>query len=265
MSWTRIMVLGFCFTLLCGMGAENGYAQVPDSCFKLLGSNTGHVEYDSTFRNPDSIYIDSCLSSPTYLHRFAKQWYSLQFKYGTMLRIPAGPLDTTINVEWTQIDTSYSATRAGFDTLQQKFTHFILHKSLPEYGDTSDFNSNDFDVKFDSLVDIDSVINQMLAIPMLAIGSVGYENRSGGKSAVPIGHSQQNNFIVKPNPAFSEISITGSLRESNRIQIFSFAGELVAESVVTIEHAVVNISALSSGIFFLKINEINAGSFLVIH
>ncbi len=42
--------------------------------------------------------VDSCSSSPTYLHKFAKQWFTFWFQYGSMLPIPAAPVDSIIDI-----------------------------------------------------------------------------------------------------------------------------------------------------------------------
>src|SRR5260221_284133 len=149
--------------------ASEACAQTPDSCLKLLGHD--RIDHIKDWRNPDSIMVDSCLSSPAYLHKFAKKWFSLDFQYGSMLPIPAAPVDTIIQVEWTRIDTNFRATRVAFNALEQRFGHFILQKGVPRVGDTSDNLSTIFDMKFDSLVDVRAVDTQLKIIPLLVVGT----------------------------------------------------------------------------------------------
>ncbi len=232
------------------------------SCLKLLNN-----PYDSTFHNPDSIMVDSCSSSPTYLHKFAKQWFTFWFQYGSMLPIPAAPVDSIIDVEWTQIDTAYPSTRAWFDTLQQKVGHFILNKDVAYAGDTSDISSRFFGLRFDSLVDIQAAVNQMLMIPLLSKGTVRYLDRSGVfNSKVNEFYTGKDQFYIRPNPATSEILISGSnLENTNNYEIFSTVGKLVKKDILTIDHPIISTLSLPPALYFLKINGVIGGSFLVIH
>ncbi len=245
------------FCILCLFTTMNLYAQGP--CLKLLR------DADSTFSNPDSIMVDSCSSSPTYLHKFAKESFAFWLQYGSMLPIPAAPVDSIIDVEWTQIDTAYSSTRAGFDTLQQKFGHFILHKDVSYAGDTTDISSRFFSLRFDSFVDIQTAVNQMLLIPFLAATTVSYLDRSGIANGVNKSYIRKDEYLIRPNPAISEISISGGNLQNINYEIFSAVGVQVKEDVLTIDHPVISTLSLAPAIYFLRINGAWAGSFVVIH
>ncbi|MEP7233945.1 MAG: T9SS type A sorting domain-containing protein [Ignavibacteriota bacterium] len=247
--------LNVCAVLTVCLGAGIAYGQSHDSCLKFLGSNTGHPEYDSTFINPDSILVDSCIGSPTFLHRFAKQWFTLRFEYGSMLPIPAAPVDSIILVEWRQIDAAYQTTRAGFDTLQQIFGHFILKKGDAWQGDTSVFSDRDFDLRFDSIVDIQAVVTQMLSIPMILDGSVNYLERAGGLSIVGSNPPNKSNLILQPNPAFSKLNINSEGYALREISIIDISGKQVFEKTINgLNEVSLDISGLASGKYIVVCN-----------
>ncbi|MEP7234878.1 MAG: T9SS type A sorting domain-containing protein [Ignavibacteriota bacterium] len=253
-------LVGFCTVLavIASVGMVNAYGQMPTSCLKLLGSNTGHPEYDTTFHNPDSIYVDSCIGSASYLHKFAKQWYDLEFEYGSMLPIPAVPVDTIINIEWNLIDTNYTGTRAGFDTLQQKFGHFILEKGIPRAGDTSDFLSRIFEIRFDSIVDINAIVNQMSRIPLL-YGTARYLDRSGIMNSVAA-QPEERSYLIHPNPAKEMTTAEISTSQSGlfSLQLYDVLGKKVkdvfsARIEAGKKEITVDLQDLSIGEYYLRL------------
>src|SRR5580692_5015788 len=101
------------------------------------------------YANPDSVKIDTCHGSSTYHHRFAAKWFRIEFKK-VIFNIPAASNpDTVIQRTWRDIDTSQSAIRAGFDSVEVHYGTFILQKAYPDAGDTSNLLSQVFLLEFD--------------------------------------------------------------------------------------------------------------------
>src|SRR5579871_3068831 len=109
--------------LLCAASwlAESAGAQSTDSCLKLEFPD-GYFDTNrlATYSNPDSVLIDSCESSPTYLELYGTKLWDVDFAYYVIQRNPA-PHDTTIEMSWTSIDTSYGALRVALAALEGKY------------------------------------------------------------------------------------------------------------------------------------------------
>jgi hypothetical protein len=72
---------------------------------------------------------------------------------------------------------------------------------------------------------------------------------------------EQKKFVIYPNPVTSELTIsliaTGiELTENDVIEIFDISGRVVAMHALTLRESItINVSALSQGIYFLKIGD----------
>ena len=60
---------------------------------------------------------------------------------------------------------------------------------------------------------------------------------------------------VYPNPVSDKIIVTGLDGRTDRILIFDDRGEIVLESTLHADNAVVDISSLNAGFYFIKINK----------
>ncbi len=242
------------------VASTSASAQLSNPCLKLLNDPD-----DSTWQNPDSIYVDSCPASSTYLHLFAKETFSVQFFYGSVLPVPGASPDTIIEVEWTQIDTAYSATRAGFDSLQQRFGHFILKNTQPNIVDTNHIGSKIFALSFDSIVDVNVVSDSLKTIPLVEYA--GYSNRSGILSGIT---NINNNDKTRPSIIFnattSEITINDeNLLENNTLDIFSTTGQLIYHGLFTKQSPSLKVANLPQSCYVVQINGATAGKLLVTH
>jgi hypothetical protein len=108
--------------------------------------------------NPDSILIDTCRASTTYGQYYGRGRYNLEFKYA-VLELPQAPYDSVVEVPWTMIDTSFPMLREAFQQLENLFGGLWLRKVSPQVADTNHAASKHFELRFDSIIRIDSVIN----------------------------------------------------------------------------------------------------------
>lgn len=247
-------VLSFFATVTCyGQG---------DSCLKLLGPTFAE---DTTWENPDSVMVDSCISSPTYGQKYAKGWFNLRFTY-YILPTPVGPEDTIIDRAWQDIDTQYVSVRNAFDTLEQKYGSFFFRKFQPHWNDTANGGDNLFNVWFNHYVNIDSVEGAIRSISLIKY--CDYDNRAGILLASVSNQKEKligTNLI--PNPAsnyFSLIPSDKSISGQVSVRVFDQRGVVVAsESVDISSENKINVSSLASGVYQVYCDDAKVGSLVI--
>jgi hypothetical protein len=62
-------------------------------------------------------------------------------------------------------------------------------------------------------------------------------------------------FNIYPNPASRQMTVTGSFNSPALLQVFDYSGKFVFEKIIFNNYSVINLSALSSGIYLVRINE----------
>ncbi|MGE3800308.1 MAG: S8 family serine peptidase [Candidatus Kapaibacterium sp.] len=75
------------------------------------------------------------------------------------IQLGYGEPDSTISVNWTMIDTSYSQIRSGFESIEYNYGNFVLNKLYPE--DTVGSAAQEFVMVFDSLINMDLVMDSL--------------------------------------------------------------------------------------------------------
>lgn len=234
------------------------YAQ-GDSCLKLLGPAFAE---DTTWENPDSVMVDSCVTSPTFGQKFAKGWFNLRFTY-YILPTLVGPEDTIIKRTWQDIDTQYALTRTKFDSMEQKYGPYHFVKFQPNVQDTA---SNIFDIQFTRYVNIDSATNFLQDV--LYVEEPVYIMRAGRELAsVNEGISGYNFLSIHPNPTnnyFTLVSSDKSMTGLVSVRIFDHRGVVVAsESVdISLENKI-NVSSLASGVYQVYCDDAKVGSMVI--
>lgn len=62
-------------------------------------------------------------------------------------------------------------------------------------------------------------------------------------------------FNIYPNPASRQMTVTGSFNSPALLQVFDYSGKFVIEKIIFNNYSVINLSALSPGIYLVRINE----------
>jgi hypothetical protein len=157
------------------VSSQNSKAFSPGGgCLKLPFPN--HY-YDSlhlaTYANGDSVLVDSCMGSPTYLEYYATKLWVINFAYYVISRSPA-PYDTTVELSWSAINTAYSALRSAFAALESKYGTFHLKEIYPNIIDSTVTGSNWYSLRFDNYVCVDSIDADLVTFPDLDSLSNGH-------------------------------------------------------------------------------------------
>jgi hypothetical protein len=140
-----------------------------DSCWKLCGPH----DPENGFYNPDSLMVDTCVVPN---RNYAKKWYEI-ITNQILMDVPSYPIDTLIEYQWTDIDTSFTDLREDFYDLENIFGAFHIKKEFPHIVDTSKIASRCYLIRFDNYVDIDSV--ELLLNSIEDIEKVWYQLKCG--------------------------------------------------------------------------------------
>lgn len=243
---TRTLI-SLLFLLLTSRAAT---AQVPDSCLKFVFIPTDTIWHHPT--NPDSLRIDSCVSSATFGEMYARGWFGVEFQY-YVLPAAWGPEDTIIDRHWSDIDTQYPAARLGFQALEAKYGNFYFRKQQPDVIDTSRGRSSIFKVWFSDYVNVDSVVDEMSRIPFVDVALlvshiVILANVQQSKSEGDI----STKLVIKRSDVSAISRLWKDLSGSNpgrEIKIFDVVGStLVSQRGLTLDDFVSTIQSCRAGI-----------------
>jgi hypothetical protein len=225
--------------------------QTPDSCLKLLV----FPEF-SGFYNYDSIKVDSCPNSQTYLQLYAKKFFFVSFEYNVLPREGVFPEDTIIEYSWHDIDSGYASTKAGFQQLEEKLGQFWFIDDMLWKPDTTDDYKRQLSIRFQNYVNIDTAVAFIEGITF--VNSCRYFlniMQSVPDSSIMI---ISGNIFVYPQPAGDHVLIQG-LNENiyDKLEIFSMTGYLLRSSEIT-PYSDIDFKTedLPSGYYFLKIGKI---------
>ncbi len=252
MSWLRIMVLGFCFTLLCGMGAEEGYAQVPDSCL-ILWQYSPLKPHNVVWTNDDSMMVDMC-SGPEYLAEYAKKLFSAAF-YFYIIPDSLAPVFDTLEREWGDIDAKYSDIKESFKFIEQRFGHFKLkHIGGGIIGDTVAWGKKAWYINFDQYTNVDSVLFYLSQIPEISPLRATFLGRPRFYQDVK-GLQTISHIDIWPQPVEHELFIQG-VENPGTISLYDVLGRqltlkfnLNSEKLQSLD-----VSMLSEGVYYCYIS-----------
>jgi hypothetical protein len=248
------------------LGAAHAGAQGVDSCLKFEFPN----HYFDTLRweaymNDDSVKIDSCPTSPTYLEYYATKGWGMDFKYYVIKRQPA-PYDTTIELSWSAIDTAYVALRAAFAAMETKYGTFYLGEERPDSYDSTAPGNRSYGIRFDNYVCIDSVNAMLQTFPDLDSNfPPGFGDypawADGGLGGVTV-HSMKNEGLsINPNPASAALTITATDSKGiHSIELFDVLGQRILDLTSNGGAELsIDVRSLANGVYILVCdNEIEA-------
>ncbi len=242
-------------------GAERAGAQGVDSCLKFEFPNRyfDTVRWE-TYMNDDSVEIDSCPGSTTYLEYYATKGWGIDFAYYVIHREPA-PYDTTIELSWTAIDTAYSALRAAFSALETKFGTFHLGEERPDSYDSTAPGSRTYGLRFDNYICVDSVIAMLKSLPDLdstdGFVDAGFSGYPAWADGPPSGVAEPKMIFgglsVNPNPVHSNVSIQRSDGQSIRhILVLDMLGKPVfTKNYRGLNEITIDVRSLASGTYLI--------------
>lgn len=237
---------------------SNINALPPKECLKMICPNDPNSKYDSTSAswnagsssNPDSVLVDSCDNSATYLKIFAKRYFTIKFvsHYYPFNKV----IDTSDVMETSDISNSKLLLKQQLQQLESNFGKIYIRGMGNENIETEEaiIGSCLFRIFFESYQDVaaieDYVFNNIDSVTFFT-----YENRAGFLSKVEDLILIANSIQIEPNPTSSSIKIQIQKNSifNNNIEIYNAFGLIIRDLSYSEE---INVSDLPSGVYFLK-------------
>ncbi len=222
---------------------EKSYAIDPD-CLQMVKCD---CEYAS---NPDSIMVDTCFNSPTYGQWYVKKGILISF---TTYPFEEEPIQVNIKKYWYDIDTNLPLLRNRLLGIYNKYGSFSITRQNPS---NSHLISLDFILEFDNYVCLDSL--EKNADTNFQIRAIIPE-----REPYALYVKEKDNYTQIVNHGNSLEFNTNNLNIPHNIKIVSAYGNIYnAEYTIANEGIDIDISYLSTGIYFLLIDNIKPIKFI---
>ncbi len=222
---------------------------VNDSCLKLIIPNDkAHGSW-----NPDSVMVDTCSDSPTYLVIYAKKGWGIEFpNYYYPFKIKPLPADSIVHSD--AIDPNYASFKIRVDSLEQLFGPMNFMSGY-EVADSSNMGfpyfflgCNNYQIEsifYNKLLSFDSL--KSLNSPQWGLLSKPEEKNISNEFSIYIENAILNIFLLNEKYATNE----------HRINIYNVLGECVLKTAIssgTAEYSI-DISFLNNGMYFVQVDE----------
>ncbi len=237
-----LLIIGITFN------ANMSYAIDPD-CLQMVMDNDG-----ATVSNPDSVMVDICTDSPSYGQWYAKKKISVSFNVYPFQEIP---ISIGEYKAWQDIDTNYPVLRQIFQNVESKYGNFILLRE--DSNEVEHLTSKSFLIEFDNYVCIDSLSHDVDIDNsyILALVLVHPPYVMGVKEEI-----NSNDIIISTNGNQLKLEfITNHI--NNDIKIADIIGTIIKPVFsISNNNMVIDISHLSTGVYFLLIDNIKPIKFI---
>jgi len=183
------------FFLLCAarVGAQ---VNIGDSCYT--------IDWGGFSSNPDSILVDTCLSTRAHPVFWVKRGYVISFDVNAIPLGYASP-DSDLEVGWESIDTSFPDIRNGFKRIYDSIGPFLLKKQAPNDTSSVGLGAREFLLIFENYVLGDSVENSLKAIPAVHSALEAHWATTG--DVLSQDATEQTSLDLYPNPALNQLKI----------------------------------------------------------
>lgn len=231
--------------------AASSYGQV-DSCIVIWpGTTVDKTDTSTLIWNPDSTYVDTCGTQPPYRSKYCRRAYQITFDW-YVIHSPVFANDTVLVYEWTAIDTAFSDIRNGFQTLESAVGHFTLTKLAAYIADTSSEFNKIFILRFDSLLNVDTVLSLLSTIPNLKAGWSGMPRyQTGSIKQSP----RQTKISIWPQPSSKGIYVQGEEALCNIVAYNSLGKRMPLPIRYVSENLIeVDVSKVPEGILYFYIS-----------
>ena len=218
--------------------------KLPDTCLTL--------NWNGFEMNPDSIYVDTCLTT----HRHPVFWdkgpYFVVFD-SNVIRLGYGAPDSDLEVGWQAIDTAFPVLRNIFEAMANNLGLFKLKKLDPT--DTSDVRSQVFHLIFQNYVPNDSVTSYLSQSPSLTFQLIWYPALT---EVVPQNSNSFNEIRVFPDPAHAQLNVVlNGTEPGTRMELIDMMGRIVETHVKEgTGVAVLSLRDLPSGFYIVRVGAV---------
>jgi hypothetical protein len=190
--------------LLAMVGRAGAQHTLPDTCLTL--------NWNGFDQNPDSIYVDTCLTTRAHPVFWDKGPYLIVFDTSCcdtiewaidVIRLGYGAPDSDLEVTWEAIDTAFPQIRSIFESLANNIGPYTLKKIEPDDTVSGSLGSQAFYLRFQNYVSNDSVTSYLSLDSLVSFHLIWYPVWAG----VPTPTSNSSNVQLFPNPASEELHV----------------------------------------------------------
>lgn len=218
----------------------------PDSCLKVYTD-------DDDYKNPFGVKVDSCYGSPTYMNQFGAGCYLVEFKYSILPQNLTTNTSTFTLYNLSDIKSEYSWIKDSLTTFSIEYGTFTLKYGELGGTDTSfqSFRQKTFVMNFTNIHNFKEVSKRIKQFtfnnaPVKSIHELTYHTS----------YKSENNeysFVkISPNPSNNELLI--ELNGESQPKSVAILDEKGKEILISEFKSRIDINKLSTGIYFLKIN-----------
>jgi hypothetical protein len=213
---------------------------------------------DSTFRNPDSVMIDTCDTREDIdliEKMWAKHYFRIECNYNIIPRNYIAPNDDTIiEYTWQDILPIYPQARAEFQALENRLGKFVIRDDNPGTADTTLAYKRSLLLLFDNCIKVTDAKDTIQA--MTCIKDCGFIS---GISIFASVNEDNSGVSVYPNPANDEVIITMPKAidiQNAPISLFDNLGNKITNfrTEYSDNQVKLNVSAIPSGRYEIRIN-----------
>ncbi len=240
------------FSIMMLMASSTYSSVPPDECLKYYWDGPLPVgSVNPYFMNEDSVMIDSCENSDTYLRLFIEGPYQLQLDYNIIPRSEIYSPDTVINYTIDDIDPMYTDAINAFKSLESEYGSFRFQEVAPDRADSTAFIKRSLFIYFTSPQEIlktENVIRELESVK-----SARCLAKYGVVTNV---ETESQNISLYPNPAKEEINISYD-KMINSIEILDLNGKEIISNrnlAPQMEQSI-KVDYLHAGTYLIRIND----------
>ena len=237
-----LVLLLFCIS-------ESYSYRAPDSCLKSWSS--GQYERHP---NPDSIRVDTCEDSPTFMMEYVKRNFRVRFDTELLNFDNSVSSNDTLFITWQNIKQQYSRVRNILRTVEEKFSTYRMFVK-----DTATYPKRQFIIEFDNYVPIRNVVKHLDSMIFDTLAKVRAAVYLDVRWLSTIDNDEQV-MVAKDKDRLMSVSIGTNTLWIRPIQdivhctMYSLMGDKITISYSELERRIVLSSELAKGIYFVKMN-----------
>ncbi len=232
--------------LLATTGRAGAQQNLPDTCLTL--------NWNGFEMNPDSIYVDTCLTTHAHPVFWDKGPYFIQFDTNA-IKLGYGAPDSDLEVSWEAIDTAFPQLRATFEALANNIGSYTLKKIGPDDTSALNLGSQEFYLKFSNYVSNDSVTSYLSQDSMLTFLLISYFALDGGSVVAPT-PNKSTPIQLFPDPASGQLNVVlNGSAIGTRVELIEMMGRVVQTYVQSegAEMIVLPLNDLPSGCYIIRV------------
>jgi hypothetical protein len=231
-------------TLLILMAADQATAQIPDSCLRPWCIDRMQMGEYSECRNEDSVLVDSCEGSSTYLQYYANRWYGLTF-VTDYFNLPVNHRDSIVLADWKDIPAG--EVRDALENIASNYGDLTLKKRYPDVTDPDKLATRMYLFRYEKYAPVDTVLSLLRNAGMMV------DFRSTPAIMLSVEKNGVKIQSVWPNPTDQVLHISPGTISPMVYTIFDVAGRPVRKFEIRDQNQIVlDVSELTVGVYYVS-------------